>query len=455
MEPVLFDVPTAGSVGTADTPPVPPAEFSDKASRVFVGNLAWGVDSDTLKNHMSQAGHVVRADVLIGFDGRSKGCGIVQYADEQSARNAQNTLYDSEIMGRKILVREDKVDENSATKPRPNFGGHMNGGHMNGGQMNGGQMNGGQMNGIANNGGGGFNQGNAPPSRRCYVGNLSWDVAWQDLKDHMRQAGEVVYAEVLTEEGGRSKGCGIVEYSTEAYAQSAIQLLNNTQINGREIFVREDRMTSKPSMGGGGMGVGGGAGGHTDGISVYVGNLAWTVDWRILKDHMAPMGAIIRADVLTGADGRSKGCGIVTFQQPAEAARAIAEMQNTVLHDRPIFVREDREAGKGRVGGGGGGVGGGPQDGGATCSLFVFNLNFQTDWRALKDYFRGVGEVSRAEVVDGKGCGTVIFKRARDAALAIERLNGTVLDGMAIGVQYYQFPQAPGQGLQQPNAQIF
>ena len=55
---------------------------------------------------MSQAGHVVRADVLIGFDGRSKGCGIVQYADEQSARNAQNTLYDSEIMGRKILVRE-------------------------------------------------------------------------------------------------------------------------------------------------------------------------------------------------------------------------------------------------------------------------------------------------------------------------------------------------------------
>jgi hypothetical protein len=26
-------------------------------------------------------------------------------------------------------------------------------------------------------------------SRRVYVGNLSWDVAWQDLKDHMRQAG--------------------------------------------------------------------------------------------------------------------------------------------------------------------------------------------------------------------------------------------------------------------------
>lgn len=33
-------------------------------------------------------------------------------------------------------------------------------------------------------------------SRRVYVGNLGWGVAWQDLKDHMRQAGEVIRAEV-------------------------------------------------------------------------------------------------------------------------------------------------------------------------------------------------------------------------------------------------------------------
>jgi RNA recognition motif-containing protein len=33
-------------------------------------------------------------------------------------------------------------------------------------------------------------------SRRVYVGNLGWGVAWQDLKDHMRKAGEVIRAEV-------------------------------------------------------------------------------------------------------------------------------------------------------------------------------------------------------------------------------------------------------------------
>lgn len=41
-------------------------------------------------------------------------------------------------------------------------------------------------------------QGGAPPAvavitgiTRVYVGNLSWETEWQDLKDHMRTAGEV------------------------------------------------------------------------------------------------------------------------------------------------------------------------------------------------------------------------------------------------------------------------
>ena len=33
-------------------------------------------------------------------------------------------------------------------------------------------------------------------SKRVYVNNLSWSVRWQDLKDHMREAGHVTRAEV-------------------------------------------------------------------------------------------------------------------------------------------------------------------------------------------------------------------------------------------------------------------
>lgn len=32
-------------------------------------------------------------------------------------------------------------------------------------------------------------------NNRVYVGNLSWDVEWQDLKDHMKRAGNVLYAD--------------------------------------------------------------------------------------------------------------------------------------------------------------------------------------------------------------------------------------------------------------------
>ena len=36
-----------------------------------------------------------------------------------------------------------------------------------------------------------------PVGRRLYVNNLSYDTTWASLKDHFRQAGNVLYADVL------------------------------------------------------------------------------------------------------------------------------------------------------------------------------------------------------------------------------------------------------------------
>merc|ERR1712146_460814 len=80
-------------------------------------------------------------------------------------------------------------------------------------------------------GGGGSN------SKRVFVGNLSWDVSWQDLKDHMRKAGDVVHADVLKRRDGKSSGGGIVEYATAREAKNAMAELNDTDLNGRMIFV--------------------------------------------------------------------------------------------------------------------------------------------------------------------------------------------------------------------------
>lgn len=383
-------------------------------TRVYVGNLSWSVGWRDLKDHMKSAGDVIRADVLTSYDGRSKGCGIVEYASAAEAQKAVDELNNTELMGRQIFVREDREANAS--------------------------------------GGGGGEDGQ---SKRVYVGNLSWDVAWQDLKDHMRTAGDVQYAEVMTDHDGRSKGCGIVEFTTAEGAKEAIEKLTDTELKGRMIFVREDR-----EQGGGGFHHGGGGGGggwhHAGGrghhggggLSVYVGNLAYETSWQDLKDHMRAAGNVDKADVLKGDDGRSKGCGIVIYQKPAEAARAIRELQNTQLHGRPIFVREDREQG-GHHGGGHhrGGyqnrhnnsyMQGTPAEEG--CQLFVGNLSWETGWRELKDHFRQCGEVDRAEVAEGsdgrkRGFGLVRFHSAKDAQAAIGKLNGVEFMGRTLDVR--------------------
>ena len=74
---------------------------------------------------------------------------------------------------------------------------------------------------------------------RVYVGNLASTVSSQDLKDHMRRAGNVTHAEVMR---GKDGLCwGIVEFSRARYAQRAISQMHNTEFGGRIIFVRADR----------------------------------------------------------------------------------------------------------------------------------------------------------------------------------------------------------------------
>ena len=69
-------------------------------------------------------------------------------------------------------------------------------------------------------------------SRRCYVGNLAWQTAWQDLKDAFRCCGNIVYANVTKESDGRSAGWGIVEFETAAEAAQAIATMNNVDLGG-------------------------------------------------------------------------------------------------------------------------------------------------------------------------------------------------------------------------------
>lgn len=172
---------------------------------------------------------------------------------------------------------------------------------------------------------------------RVYVGNLSWDTRWQALKDHMREAGDVVHAEIFQESAGRSAGCGIVEFETSADAQNAIKTMNDTTLDGRSIFVREDREEGKS----------GGRVRHPRrsevGRKIVVWNLPYSMRWQNLKDLFRESGDVIRAEV-PERDGRSKGMGTVLFETEEDAKRAIEEWNGKEIEGRTIDCRLDRYA---------------------------------------------------------------------------------------------------------------
>lgn len=86
--------------------------------------------------------------------------------------------------------------------------------------------------------------------RKLFVGNLSWSLSSEDLRQRFAEFGEVEDALVLTDKfTGRSKGFGFVTMATEEAAQAAIAGLNDQDFAGRNIVVnvaqpprpREDR----------------------------------------------------------------------------------------------------------------------------------------------------------------------------------------------------------------------
>jgi len=98
-----------------------------------------------------------------------------------------------------------------------------------------------------------------------YVGNLSYEVTEEDLKEAFEVFGEVETIRVIKDKyTGRSKGFGFVEMPDSADAQSAIDGLNGKELKGRALNVNEarPRTESRGSRGGYGGGRGGPKGGR-------------------------------------------------------------------------------------------------------------------------------------------------------------------------------------------------
>ena len=87
-----------------------------------------------------------------------------------------------------------------------------------------------------------------------YVGNLSYDLTEDELQGLFEEYGAVSSVKIIKDrETGRAKGFGFVEMENDDEAVTAIESLNEKEINGRKILVNEARpREDKPRRPGGG-----------------------------------------------------------------------------------------------------------------------------------------------------------------------------------------------------------
>ena len=79
-------------------------------------------------------------------------------------------------------------------------------------------------------------------SKKIYVGNLSYKVTEDDLKDLFKEFGTVTEVNVITDrETGRPRGFAFVEMDSDDDATKAIDSLNGKTLQDREIVVNEAR----------------------------------------------------------------------------------------------------------------------------------------------------------------------------------------------------------------------
>lgn len=123
----------------------------------------------------------------------------MEYEDTRGANRAIRELNNTALGGRPIFVREDR--EQASNRQGRRTGGGGGGGGGGNAQSNGG-------------GGGGGGGGANIAGRQLYVGNLSFETTWADLKDHFRTAGDVERADVMMDSSRRSKGWGTVRFRT-------------------------------------------------------------------------------------------------------------------------------------------------------------------------------------------------------------------------------------------------
>lgn len=442
--------PTNEAVGQSDSlfppgasgpaPSTGPLSASDPRTQLLVSNLPYRVRWQDLKDLFRKAGTVLRADVSLSQDNRSRGYGTVLMATEQDANKAADMLGGFTWQGRTLDVRVDRSGSlvgvaGSAVMPTLASNGiGMSPGNMGGGDpvfdQGFGQH---QFLGVpsSHSGSQAYSPGSNPfgtspsalsplaraaeqhqalPSRTSF--SVHSDAGLDGGASEFERA--MLQGQSFNRSGGsatpsRSRPSSTFEPGSAAQGQhravSAVQSLNSNLSGSRRASeVGFGASASSSAVWG--------PGANDTAAGLYSQNAGGS-------------------SVPTGFPGAT-----AMAPWPAGPGAALGGNGMASMQSQPFNSQMPTTSYAGRV-------------------LFVGNLPFHCQWQDLKDLFRAAGNIQRADVAIGpdgrsRGFGTVLFASQEDAQNAVRLYHGYEYSGRTLKVHFDRFAAQNGPAVGTP-----
>ncbi|KAL3279534.1 hypothetical protein HHI36_017043 [Cryptolaemus montrouzieri] len=255
-------------------------------NRVYVSNIPYEYRWQDLKDlFRNEVGDVQFVELFVDDKDKSRGCGIIEFADSNSVKKCLEVMQRFEVKGRKLVVKEDTGnvrDKHGVIVKRGAGGG---GGNRDEGRFHredrfdshsssfGGRS-------VTNDNTYGLSPNfleslriDLPLCNRVFVANLEYNVDKKKLKEVFRLAGRIQRVELHTDKDGRSRGFAVIEYDHPVEAVQAISMFNNQFLYDRQMTVRMDRANEVTKLPDGLKGIGMGLGSNGEPLKDVARNL--------------------------------------------------------------------------------------------------------------------------------------------------------------------------------------
>ncbi|CAE6414558.1 unnamed protein product [Rhizoctonia solani] len=277
-----------------------PALRKTGQGNIFIKNLDEAIDNKALHDTFAAFGNVLSCKVATDENGKSRGYGYVHYETAESAEAAIKAVNRMLLNDKQVFVghhisrkeRQSQIDE-----ARSQF-------------------------------------------TNIYVKNLDTEIAEAEFRAMFEEFGNITSAVLQTDNEGKSRGFGFVNYERHEEAERAVNEMNEKDIKGKILFVgRAQKKSERQSEL---------ARSHEAakqerqnkyaGVNLYVKNLDDDVDDDKLRAEFEAFGTITSCKVMRNERDISKGFGFVCFSTPDEATKAVTEMNNKMIGSKPLYV---------------------------------------------------------------------------------------------------------------------